>query len=184
MNRQSLPLTPDLETLTALFYPNPELLGQFSEVAGPNMPPRYRKLLDHNDHMTVTVEAFHASRVDVQVLDKVITPTHYARKILLARQSDGEIVQFGIMRVNLAYLEPAARDEIVSEKTPLGRVLIKHNVLRRVRLSRLWQVIPGQDLVRMFRLAAPHETYGRTALIECNDEPAIELIEIVAPLLQ
>jgi hypothetical protein len=33
----------------------------------------------------------------------------------------------------------------------------------------------------MFGLAKPQTVYGRTALIYCNGEPAIELLEIVTP---
>jgi hypothetical protein len=66
----------------------------------------------------------------------------------------------------------------------LGRILIEHDVLRRIRLDRLWRVTPGPDLAGWLCPDAdpPPPTYGRTALIECNGEPAIELVEIVSPL--
>ena len=59
--------------------------------------------------MTVTVEAHHGCPVDVKVLDKVMTQRHYARKILLLRSTDACVVQFGIMRVCLEYLDPPVR---------------------------------------------------------------------------
>jgi hypothetical protein len=173
------PTMPDLDTLVGLFYDRPEELGQFEEVAADAMPETYRTLLAHEEHMTVTVEAFHRSQVDVQVLARLSTPIHYARKILLRRQSDRQVVQFGIMRVKLAFLEAVVREKIVGEQIPLGRVLIDHNVLRQVRLSALWRVAPGVDLCRMFGQTSPRSTYGRTAMIDCNGEPAIELLEIV-----
>lgn len=178
------PITPDLDTLVALFYEQPELLGEFDEVAAEQMPSNYRRLLAHDAHMTVTVEEFHNSPVDVVVVDKRITPQRYARKILLTRQSDGAVVQYGIMRVSFAHLDQEVEADIRSERIPLGRVLINHNVLRQVRLSSLYRVEPGPELAELFQLARPATTYGRTATIECNGEPAIELIEIVAPLLQ
>ena len=61
--------TPELDALAGLFYENIEALGQFSEVDSSEMPDVFRKLLDHDAHMTVTVEAHHASSVDVQVLE-------------------------------------------------------------------------------------------------------------------
>ncbi|HEX4149296.1 MAG TPA: hypothetical protein VHY20_09925, partial [Pirellulales bacterium] len=106
----------------------------------------------------------------------------YARKILLTRQRDARVVQFGIMRINFRYLESEVQSEIQREATPLGRILIEHNVLRRVRLAGLWQVSPGEDLQSLFGLDQPRLTFGRTAMIECNGEPAVELLEIVAPL--
>jgi chorismate-pyruvate lyase len=175
-------LTPDeLYALTGLFYEQPAELGQFEEVLLSRIPGPYRELLAHTDHMTVTVEQFHESPVDVHVLDTLITPTHYARKITLTRQRDGRVVQFGIMRVKLDVLSPEVRAEIESQQTPLGRVLIKHDVLRKIHLMSLWRVMPGKDLRRIFGLASPQITYGRAAVIDCNGEPAIELLEIVTP---
>ena len=181
MKSQPRPMTPDLDTLAGLFYASREELGDFTEVTPQAMPPTARRLLAHNEHMTVTVEEFHGSPVNVRVLEKLVTRTHYARKILLERQSDGRVVQYGIMRVNFEYLSPKVADEISSEATPLGRILIEHNVLRRVQLFSLWRIQMGAELQSLFG-ASPGVAYGRTAMIECNDEPAIELVEIVTPL--
>lgn len=172
---------PDLAALVALFYPDPAQLGLLELVTAESMPAVYRRLLAHNAHMTVTVEKFHHSRVDVRVLDRRRQPPHYARKILLARQSDGRVVQFGLMRVNFDYLDAEVQSEIEREQTPLGRILIEHNVHRRVRLSKLWRVVPGADLQNLLALDAPTVTFGRTAMVECNGEPAIEVLEIVTP---
>ena len=176
------PVTPDLQTLMSLFYGSSANLGQFEEVAATDMPAVYARLLAHEEHMTVTVESFHQSPVDVRVIDTLITQTHYARKILLQRQSDGHVVQFGIVRLNFSYLSPEVRAEIESQETPLGRILINHQVLREVQLASLWRVDCGPDLRKLFNIDADRAiTYGRTALIYCNGEPAVELIEIVTP---
>jgi len=174
--------SPILAPLVALFYPQPEVLGRFEEVAAADMPAVYRGLLAHQNHMTVTVERFHGSPVDVRVLETSITGEHYSRKILLARQTDGVVVQFGIVRLNFAHVSPEVRSEIESQRTPVGRVLINHNVLREIHLVRLWKVTPGAELRKLFGLATTDPTYGRTALIDCNGEPAVELLEIVTPV--
>ncbi len=146
------------------------------------MPAAYRKLLDHHHHMTVTVERYHGSLVDVQVLERQMTETHYARKILLARQSDGHVVQFGIVRLNLHFLAEDVRQEILSERIPLGRVLIEKKVMRKIRLCGLWQVAPGPDLQQLMHIEPGKITCGRTAMIDCDGQPAIELLEIVTPV--
>ncbi len=175
--------SPDLRTLIELFYDDSSALGRFDEVSPGEMPSDYRTLLAHENHMTVTVEHFHHSLVDVRVLKSLMIGDHYSRKILLARQTDGVVVQFGIVRINLSYLADDVRREIESRKRPLGRILIEHNVLREVQLSKLWRVTPGADLCEMFGLPpGTGATYGRTAMIHCNHEPAIELLEIVAPV--
>lgn len=179
----SRPTAPNLETLIGLFYADGETdkLGRFRETSGEQMPPWFRSLLDHNEHMTVTVESHHRCPVDVEVLQTQVTDTHYSRKILLRRQRDRGVVQFGIVRLCFEYLDPEVRAEIEAQQTPLGRVLIEHNVLREVQLTRLWEVLPGIDLQRTMGVSAEHPIYGRTAMIYCNGEPAVELLEIVTP---
>ncbi len=170
---------PQLGQLIALFYDHPEDLGNFQEVPAEEVPSPFRQLLAHNEHMTVTVEHFHNCQVDVKVLDRQIEETYYSRKILLTRQNDGKVVQYGIVRLNCDCLEDAPAAEIKSERTPLGRVLIQHNVLREVQRTSLWQIEPGPELCSLLSLPEGETIYGRTALIYCNGEPAVELLEIV-----
>jgi chorismate-pyruvate lyase len=176
------PVTPDLQTLVGLFYRDAAELGQFEEVAADEMPRDYQSLLAHRNHMTVTVEEYHHSPVNVRVLATRLNGQHYARKILLCRQSDGRVVQAGIVRLNFHHVSDEVRREVESQSAPLGRILIQHNVLREVRLLKLWRVALGADLARLFGLPLGEITYGRTALIDCNGEPAVELLEIVAPV--
>jgi chorismate-pyruvate lyase len=172
---------PDLNDLVQLYYDDANELGRFLAVDGASMPDVYRKLLDHEHHMTVTVESHHGCPVDVAVLDYDTANDTYNRKIVLTRSDNGRVVQFGIVRLHVNFISRDVRAEIESREIPLGRVLINHGVLRRVELSQLWKVIPGVDLCRLFELAQPVETYGRTAIIYCDGEPAIELLEIVTP---
>jgi chorismate-pyruvate lyase len=175
-------VTPDLDTLVGLFFRRPSDLGHFEAVDARDLSRDYRMLLAHDSHMTVTVERFYNCPVDVRVLETLLTGDHYARKILLTRQTDGAVVQFGIMRLAFAAVSPDVRREIEGQKIPLGRILIQHNVLREVHLTKLWKVTPGEDLRRLFNLAAGQITYGRTAVIHVGGEPAVELLEIVAPV--
>jgi hypothetical protein len=73
------------------------------------------------------------------------------------------------------------RDEIVSERTPIGRVLINHNVLRRIEPTAFLRLLPGPALMEWFGVTPAQPIYGRLALIHCDDKPAVELLEIVAP---
>lgn len=181
----------DLMELIRLFYPDPSELGRFAPCVDANVVPEpQRGLLDHEEHMTVTVEAFHHSAVDVRVA-RTLHGDHdsetasgerwYAREITLHRQSDGFPVQYGIVRLNVNLLDPAVWQEIQSQTKPLGRVLIRHHVLREVELCGLWRVAVGEPLARFFERPVGSITYGRTARIFCDYLPAIELLEIVAP---
>jgi chorismate-pyruvate lyase len=171
---------PDLHTLFQLFPPS-SYLRDFDVVPADWIPDPYRMLLVHEHHMTVTVEAHHGSLVDVKVLEKKRDGNSYSRKILLALQSDGRIVQFGLVRIWLHFCSPEVRAEILAEKTPIGRILINHNVLRRIEPTEFLRVTPGPDLTQWFGLSKPETTYGRLAIIHCDGQPAVELLEIVAP---
>lgn len=175
------PSTADLDTLVGLFFPKGNELATFEARHHTELPQAYRRLLAHTGHMTVTVEDRHNCSVDVEVLRVEQSATHYSRKILLRRQSDRRVVQFGIVRLALETLDEDSRNEIISQRVPLGRVLIEHGVMRAVQLLGLWQVTCGSELARHFQVEVGHVTYGRTALIYCNSEPAVELLEIVAP---
>jgi chorismate-pyruvate lyase len=175
------PPTVELDELISLFYENQEELGQFSERSAEQCAEAYREMLAHQAHMTVTVERRHGCEVDVEVLESRSTDTHYLRKILLRRKSDRRVVQFGIVRLSLAALQPQVRDEIMAQQIPLGRVLINHNVMRHVQLNALWEISCGTELSQLFGVEDGHITYGRTALIYCDGEPAVALLEVVAP---
>lgn len=171
---------PDLNTLFALFPPGDYLAAQ-EEVPGEQVPEPYRSLLVHEHHMTVTVEAHHGDSVDVIVLDERHIGDSYARKILLALQGSKRVVQFGLVRIHLQYCNEAVRAEILAKQLPLGRILIQHDVLRRIEPTAYLRVIPGLDMMRWFNLTEPRATYGRLAIIHCDEQPAIELLEIVTP---
>jgi chorismate-pyruvate lyase len=172
----------ELSELVGMFYGSTAELGHFDQVQADSMPPAYRKLLDHDQHMTVAMEAFHESSVGVKVLLAKPSGDQYARRILLTRQSDGRVVQFGIVRLNFALLGSQVRREIESQSAPLGRILIRHNVMREIELLDLWRVMPGPDLCRLFGASPEKATYGRTAIIHCNGDAAVELLEIAAPV--
>lgn len=171
--------TPELDALLSLFYADNGSLGSFQEVAEDDLPETAQRLLAHDQHMTVTVEEFHRCPVSVEVIETKSSASHYSRKIILRREPDRHVVLFGIVRLNLGLLSPEVRAEIESQRTPLGHVLIRHNVLRTVRLLSLWRVSPSAELSGYFGRSEPRDCYGRTALIYCDGVPAVELLEIV-----
>jgi hypothetical protein len=174
------PSGPDLEELFALFPDRAP--PATAEVPAGAVPPPYHGLLVHGDHMTVTVEAFHDDLVDVKVLARYRAGDTYARMILLTRQRDGGVVQFGIVRIRLDFCSEPVREAILREDTPVGRILIEHDVLRRIEPTAYLRVEPGPVPATWFGEAgAARPTYGRLGYIFCDGQPAVELLEIVAP---
>lgn len=174
-------VVPRLETLFRLFSPADDLPTRHDIVPGSAVPPPYHDLLVHEFHMTVTVENFHRELVDVRVLQATRDGDQYARKILLVLKHTLRVVQFGIVRMDLSRCNALVREAIVAERTPLGRVLIENDVLRRIEPTNYLRIEPGPAQMAWFGLVAPRPLYGRLGIIHWNNLPAVELLEIVAP---
>ena len=175
-----LHLSPDPAELFAQFPPADDL-PRYQVIVPGDVPPPYDGLLVHDYHMTVTVEAYHGDLVDVRPLAVQHEGDIYSRKIVLSLRGSGQVVLFGIVRVNLAALAQPVRDEIVARKTPFGRVLIKHNVMRRVEPTGFFRIDSDPQQMAWFGLTDPQPLYGRVAFIRCDGRRAVELFEVVAP---
>jgi chorismate-pyruvate lyase len=168
-----------VKSLCSIFHPTTTEVGLFEEVAAAELPDQFKALLAHDDHMTVTVEAWHNSLVKVQVLEENQHEDLYARRIILALQRDGKPVQYGIMRINLAGLPQIVRLEIESQALPLGRIMIRHHLMRQVELLNLWRIAAGPELRKHLKLERGAVCFGRSARILVDKHPAVELLEIV-----
>jgi len=173
--------TDELKKLLALFPDRDSLFERAEHVPSALTPEPYKRLLVHEHHMTVTMEEFYHTSVVVKVLDRRQDGDIYSRKILLERSDDGRVVQFGIVRFHLGVVLPEVRDEILSERTPLGRILINYNVLRHIDLGAILQIAAGPGLAKLFGCQPGETTYGRMATIFCNRLPAVDLLEVAAP---
>ena len=172
----------DINMLLDEFYPPPTGHSQLAEFASVEaVPPPNDRLLDHHQHMTVTVESHFGESVDVHVHRCKRQAEWYSREITLVTRPSRRIVQYGIVRLDTSKLDPEVWQQIEGQGIPLGRVLIEHNVLREVQMCELWKVIAGPSLASMMHLRIGDELFGRTALIYCDGVPAIELLEIVTP---
>ena len=83
----------ELIDLLHLFYEDPGYCGELTAIDREQVPRDYRRLLAHNEHMTVAMEAHHESLVDVEILESRQEKSSYARKILLRRQRDAAVVE-------------------------------------------------------------------------------------------
>ncbi len=201
----------ELLALTNLFPADEPLFLKAEHIPSSLTPEPYKTLLVHDHHMTVAMETHHGCSVDVRVLNHRQEGDLYAREILLlkglpARSLTDEalpespphphplplkaggagtrrsVVQYGIVRFNFRYVTDAVRDEIIAGQTPLGRVLINHNVLRHIDLGAILEITAGPRLATHFGMPVGGVTYGRMATIFCNRQPAVDLLEISAPI--
>jgi chorismate-pyruvate lyase len=174
----------ELEQLTSLF-PETEyspLYHQARHIAREAAPEPYHRMLVHEHHMTVTMESYHDCQVEVEVVESRSIDDLYCRKILLRNDATKEVVQFGIVRFNFEFVTEAVRKEIESQKIPLGRVLIQHNVLRHIDLGAIIELTAGPGLSHYLQMDETAVTYGRMATIFCDGLPAVDLFEVSSQL--
>ena len=134
-----------------------------------------RTLLDHDRHMTDAQERFHGGPVELRVLGVVSDGPNYAREILLSR-SNGRIVQYGIVRIDMAVIDTATAASIRRADTPLGRILAEAGMLCAVGGVQLVEFVPGPRLADHL---GPQPRFGRVADIRVAGVPAVELLEVV-----
>lgn len=171
--------TPTVESLFALFPAT--ACPPVDAISPDEMPEPYRSLLVHTHHMTVTVERFYGRPVDVEVLEFRLDEFEYSRMILLRLRDTRRVVQFGIVQIDLRRLGEKVRDQIVAGKTPLGRVLIENDVLRHIQPAGYVRVAPSGQLAGWFG-QPPEVTFGRLGVIFADDKPAVEVLEVLAPV--
>ncbi len=174
----------ELQELVDLF-PEPanhQLFLSAEHVAKEATPEPYHRMLVHEHHMTISMESYHDCTVDVEVMDSRFEGGLYLRKIRLHKTGTKNAIQFGYVRFNLDFVTEKVRAEILAEKTPLGRVLIQHNVFRHVDLGAILRFNAGPGMADYLQMQEGQTTYGRLATIFCNGSPAIDLLEVSSPL--
>jgi chorismate-pyruvate lyase len=142
------------------------------------LPSGARELLAHREHMTSALEARCGAPVELRVLKEVQDMHRYSRAILLhPRGAPQRAVEFGVARIELRQLSDAVRDEVLARRAPLGDILIRHEVLRRVSPRWFFRFPAGSPIATRL---GEGDAYGRVGVIYCDEEPAIELLEVVA----
>ena len=155
------------------------LISSYTALPAESLEEPYRKLLVHHDHMTAVLCAHHGRAVDLHVLRRTQIANTYTRFITLTAHDSEQVIETGIVRINMDLLRGAVRQEIMDAKKPLGSILIDHDVLRRIEPKwyfRLENSCPMRDHFG----SSVQQAYGRVGLIHCDHQPAIELLEVVA----
>ncbi|MCG8407453.1 MAG: hypothetical protein MI923_19815 [Phycisphaerales bacterium] len=172
--------------------PHDALLDLGSDFFGPDlvdatlMPPDqvpspFDGLLVHNEHMTTSLQRYHGLPVELEVLEERTNQDLYHRKILLTVQGTDHVVEVGVARINLGCTSDDVRAEIQKRETPLGDILIRHNVMRRIEPRWFFRFERPGPLIAAFDRPIDGPVYGRVGMIYFDEEPAIELLEVVAP---
>ena len=149
-------------------------------VVQPNeIPHPSDSLLVHHEHMTEVLQRHYGVPVDLHVLDYQLDGDFYTRKVKLTPAGSDEVAEWGIVRLDLRVMADPVRQEILARQAPLGDILVRHNVHRRIKPRWFMRFPGGGPLLTFFGDATKRPMYGRIGTIYCNEAPAIELLEIV-----
>lgn len=152
------------------------------QVMPEEVPPPYRRLLVHSGHMTEALKRQHGNTLAVRPYRVRRDGDLYGRRLDLLAGDDQRPLMTGIMIFNMTLVAPGVREEIEQAHTPLGQILIGRRILRRVRPDAFLRFDADDPLVRRFACDAPRRpAYGRLATIDCDQRPAVDLLEIVRP---
>ena len=144
-----------------------------------NIPNPSDELLVHHQHMTVVLQRHHGDLMRVHVLEEKLEGDRYTRKICLTPQGSDKVVEWGIARLDLRFMPEAVKREILAKQTPLGAILINHKVHRRIKPRYFLRLPESSAVAALFGANNAEPLYGRLGTIYCDDEPCIEVLEIV-----
>lgn len=144
-----------------------------------NIPQPSDELLVHHQHMTVVLQRHHGGPVQVHVLEEHLDGDRYTRKIKLTPVGSEKVVEYGIVRLDLRFMPDAVKQEILAKRKPLGAILIEHKVHRRIKPRYFLRFPEGSAVLKLFGHDSGQTLCGRLGTIYCDEEPCIELLEIV-----
>ncbi|MBL6765016.1 MAG: hypothetical protein ISQ14_08670 [Verrucomicrobiae bacterium] len=157
-------------------------LPVIDSVAGEDVPQPYRSLLVHDDDMTPTLEHFHGGQIHVTVLRRQQRGDFYYREVVLSRDTDNAPVEFGAIKIMLNLFPAAARQAVLSERTPLGRILAEHRIRHTSKPKAFLRVESDNFINSALQLSGEHVLYGRrNTLWNPEMKPLAEIVEILPP---
>lgn len=165
------------------FYAHAKLpLPRIEMIPGDAVPEPFRSLLVHANDMTPTLEAFHKSDIRLEILSRERRGDFYFREVVLRLKSNDHPVEFGANKVFVGRFSEEAREMILAEELPLGRILKDCGVRHRTEARAFLRVDSDELINRAFDLAQPVTLYGRKAVIsDLQGRPLSEIVEILPP---
>ena len=95
----------------------------FEPVATSALPEPLRTLLVHEGDMTSRLEAFHQSKIHLEVLKLEREGGSYFREVLLRGTVNDRPVEYGAIEIFLEHFEPELQRQILDGRIPLGGLL-------------------------------------------------------------
>jgi chorismate-pyruvate lyase len=155
-------------------------LPPLNQIDGEAVPEPYRTLLVHQNDMTPTLESFHRSNVHLDVLGRRRKGDAYFREVILRLDGSNEPVEFGAIKINLDLFTPAAREQILHERLPLGHILHEYKIAHSSRPRAYLRLASDKLISRVLELNGAQVLYGRrNTLYDPQGRPLAEIVEIL-----
>src|SRR5436305_35893 len=133
---------PFLYPLDELYARAGRTLPQIERVRGDEIPEPYRKLLVHESDMTPTLESHHQGGIHLRILHREQRDDYYFREVVLLLRGSDKSVEFGANKVSLLLFPPRARQLILDEHVPLGRILKDCEIGHTTHAKAFFRVMP------------------------------------------
>ena|SRR6185503_12608671 len=157
-------------------------LPPLQQVDGEEVPEPYKRLLVHSNDMTSTLERFYEEPIQIRVLSRRQEGNHYFREVVLCTQTESKPVEFGAIRIHLAHFPDQAKQQILEEHWPLGRIL-KDCAVSYSSWPKAFLKLASDRLINTaLNLKGAHVLYGRcNTLLNAEELTLAEIVEILPP---
>lgn len=175
---------PSWAALLERFYEPTGLSVPFlKELNGAEVPPPYRALLVHSSDMTPTLADFYGQALRLRVLSRERLGDSYKREVILWLAEDTRPVEYGVIRICLDRLPPAARRLVLEEQRPLGDILQGEAIPHLSWPQVFFQFKADAHAGAALGLRRPRLLYGRrNVLLDGSRRLLAEVIEVLAPV--
>lgn len=165
------------------FYLHAKLpLPGIEAIPGAAVPEPFKSLLVHSKDMTPTLEAFHQSRIHLEIIKSDHRGSFYFREVILRLDHDEKPVEFGANKVFLGAFPEEAQELILLEQVPLGTILRDCGIKHKTEAKHFLRIQPDALIQKALEIETPVVLYGRKAVIsDLHGHPLSEIVEILPP---
>ena len=182
-SRRAQPI-PSWAALLQRFYERTGLSAPvLKELKGEEVPPPYQGLLVHSSDMTPTLANFYGQALGLKVLSSERQDDSYKREVVLWLAGDARPVEYGVIRICLDRLPPAARRLVLQEQRPLGDILQGEAIPHLSWPQAFFRLKADAHAVSALGLRHADFLYGRrNVLLDGSRRLLAEVIEVLAPV--
>jgi len=178
----SLPLAGLVHPLEDFYKRSGLPLPPLQQIDGEEVPEPYKRLLVHSSDMTSTLERFYEEPIEIRVLSRRQEGDDYFREVILRTQKAEKPVEFGAIRIHLSRYPAQAREQILAEHWPLGRILKDCGVGYSSWPKAFLKLASDRLINTALNLKGANVLYGRcNTLLNPEEQTLAEIVEILPP---